>query len=56
VSEERKPVEVKIVGESGGDRGGGGGGPTTVILQLKEREFARAVINSVNEKLTLRIP
>ena len=32
---------------------GAAGGPTTVILQLNEREFARAVIKVMDKKLNL---
>jgi hypothetical protein len=49
-----KPVPVEIV--KAGTTGGGTSpaGPTTVKLFLNEREFAKAVVNVMNDKMNLR--
>jgi len=51
------PAGAKVTPAAVGDAGGGGSaeqGPTTVVLQLNDREFARAVIKVLEKKMDLR--
>lgn len=44
---------AQVVGNSSGGTGGGGvsSGPTTIIINLNEREFARAVLKVMNSRI-----
>ena len=49
-------VTTRIIEKTASANGNGGGesGPTTVVLQLNDREFARAVIKVLDKKMDLR--